>query len=221
MNLKGEVNRMRRRQQARMLGVLAALLLVAVIGVGVWYFLVYTKSPRYALNQFFAAAKANDSERVGRFTDPSGPIIGLFTMASTVMGNQSFDPVSPIFPGYKNADIGQTRSYEIKNITVEGETARAQVTLKVATPNGEVTMNPTYVLRKVENQWKVAIEPTLAGSFNEFVPDAVRQQMIRQIRSVVGNPMVRSMVAPQLNSMRSEIEKYPQLLDFLRRAGLM
>ncbi|MER3402205.1 MAG: hypothetical protein C4337_02630 [Armatimonadota bacterium] len=212
---------MRRRQQARVLGVLAALLLVAVIGVGAWYFLVYTRSPQYALNQFFAVAKANDSERVGRFTDPSGTIIGLFTTASTVMGNRFFDPVSLVFPGYKNADIGQTQSYEIKNIKVEGETARAQVTLKVTTPNGEVTMNPTYVLRKVENQWKVAIEPTLAGSFNEFVPNAVRQQMIRQIRRVAGNPMAQSMIAPQLNSMRSEIEKYPQLFDFLRRAGLM
>lgn len=211
---------MRRRQQARVLGIIALLLLFAVMGVGGWYFFVYTKSPQYALNQFLSAAKANDSERVQRYTDPSGPIIGLFTMASMRTGG-GVDPVSLIFPGYQNTGGGQTQSYEVKSLTAEGETARAQVALKVSTPNGEVTMNPIYVLRKVENQWKVAVEPTFAGSFNEFVPNAVRQQAIRQIRRMTSNPMVQSMVAQQMQGIRSEIEKYPQFRDFLKQAGVL
>ena len=47
---------MRRRESGRIAGILALLVLLAGIGVGAWYFLIYTKSPQYALNQFFAAA---------------------------------------------------------------------------------------------------------------------------------------------------------------------
>lgn len=212
---------MRRREQARVLGIIALLLLFAVMGVGAWYFFVYTKSPQYALNQFLSAAKANDTDRVQRYTDPSGPILGLFTMASMTMGGGGMDPVSLIFPGYQSSSGGRTQSYEVKNLTVQGEAARAQVALKVSTPNGEITMNPIYVLRKVENQWKVAVEPTFAGSFNEFVPNAARQQAIRQIRRMTSNPMVQSMVAQQMQGIRSEIEKYPQFRDFLKQAGVL
>lgn len=212
---------MRRREQGRVLGILVVLVLLAAIGVGGWYFFIYMKSPQYALNQFLDAAKAGDTERVNRYADATGPILGFISMASMAMGGSLADPVTLIFPGYKSAEFGQTQAYEVKSLSVEGETARAQIALKVATPGGEVTLNPTYVLRKVEGQWKVAVEPTLAGSFNEFVPNAMRQQLIRRIRQLAGNPMVQSMVAPQINSLRSEIEKYPQLRDFLKSAGLL
>jgi uncharacterized membrane protein YvbJ len=71
---------MRRRESGRIAGILALLVLLAGIGAGAWYFLVYTKSPQYALNQFFAAAKADDKQKVEQYVDKSGGIVGLLSV---------------------------------------------------------------------------------------------------------------------------------------------
>ncbi|MEN3000441.1 MAG: hypothetical protein ABDI19_01210 [Armatimonadota bacterium] len=202
------------RSAGRALGII--LVLVLLIGAGVlgWYFLIYTKSPSYALNQFFAAAKANDTERVAKLTDASGSLMMLFMQA---IG----DPVTLIYPGYGRQDVGKVAKLEIGTMTVEGDTARAPVTMEVVTPQGNrYTIRPTYVLRKTDEGWKVAVEATFAGSFNEFVPPAVQQMVLRQIRGMLSNPGIAQMARMQLQGLRAEIEKYPQLRDFLRRAGL-
>ncbi|MCS7064918.1 MAG: nuclear transport factor 2 family protein [Fimbriimonadales bacterium] len=202
-----------RRTSGRVLGILVALVLIAGAGVVAWYFLVYTKSPGYALNQFFAAAKANDTERVNRYTDRSGPLMILFQQLS--------DPVQAIYPGYGRQDMGKVEKVDIGTITVEGETAKAPVTMEVSTPQGQrITLRPTYVLRKTEEGWKVSVEATFAGSFNEFVPPAAQRAAIQQLRALLANPGVAQMARMQLQGLRAEIEKYPQLRDFLRRAGL-
>jgi ketosteroid isomerase-like protein len=202
-----------RRLAGRVLGLIVALLLIVGAGVVAWYFLIYTKSPDYALNQFFAAAKANDAERVNRYTDKSGPLMLLLT--------QFGDPVQVLYPGYGRTDIGKVEKVELNSITVEGDTAKALVTMEISTPQGgRRTIRPTYVLRKTDEGWKVAVEATLAGSFNEFIPSAVQQMMIQQARRYLANPGVAQMAQMQLQGLRAEIEKYPQLRDFLRKIGL-
>ncbi len=206
---------MRHREQGRVLAILIALLLIAGAGVVAWYFLIYTKSPQYALNQFFAAAKANDSEKASQWMDTSGMLLAsLSTMAN---------PSSLIYPGFGgSSQVGTTESVEIGTITVEGDTAKAQVTMVVKTLDGQKnTIKPTYVLRKVEGKWKVAVEPTFAGSFNEFVPLAVQQVIIRQLRQLLNQPGIGAIAKQQMQGMRTEIEKYPQLADFFKRAGLL
>ncbi len=205
---------MKRRESGRVLGVLVALVLIAGIGVGAWYFLVYTKSPQYTLNQFFAAAKAGDKEKVSQLTDPSGPLMLLLS--------QAFDPASAIYPGYGQSGTGTTESVQIGEVTVEGDTAKAKVTMVVNMVDGEKrTINPTYVLRKVEGNWKIAIEPTFGGSFNEFVPPAIQNMQLQQLRRMLSQPGVLSMVKPQIEAMRPQIEQYPQLAEFMRKAGLL
>jgi ketosteroid isomerase-like protein len=202
-----------RRLAGRVLGLIVALLLIAGAGVVAWYFLIYTKSPGYALNQFFAAAKANDAERVNRYTDKSGPLMLLLM--------QFGDPVQVLYPGYGRTDIGKVEKVELNSITVEGDTAKALVTMEISTPQGgRRTIRPTYVLRKTDEGWKVVVEATLAGSFNEFIPSAVQQMMIQQARRLLANPGVAQMAQMQLQGLRAEIEKYPQLRDFLRKIGL-
>jgi ketosteroid isomerase-like protein len=202
-----------RRLAGRVLGLIVALLLIVGAGVVAWYFLIYTKSPDYALNQFFAAAKANDAERVNRYTDKSGPLMLLLT--------QFGDPVQVLYPGYGRTDIGKVEKVELNSITVEGDTAKALVTMEISTPQGgRRTIRPTYVLRKTDEGWKVVVDATLAGSFNEFIPSAVQQMMIQQARRYLANPGVAQMAQMQLQGLRAEIEKYPQLRDFLRKIGL-
>ncbi len=202
-----------RRLAGRVLGIIVALVLIVGVGVVAWYFLIYTKSPGYALNQFFAAAKANDIERVSRYTDKSGSLMLLMM--------QFGDPVQLLYPGYGRTDLGEVEKVEVNSMTVEGETAKAQVTMEVSTPQGErYTIRPTYVLRKTDEGWKVAVEATLAGSFNEFIPPAFQQMLLRQIRNLTSNPMAAQAARMQLQGVRAEIEKYPQLRDFLRKAGL-
>jgi ketosteroid isomerase-like protein len=202
-----------RRLAGRVLGLIVALLLIVGAGVVAWYFLIYTKSPDYALNQFFAAAKANDAERVNWYTDKSGPLMLLLT--------QFGDPVQVLYPGYGRTDIGKVEKVELNSITVEGDTAKALVTMEISTPQGgRRTIRPTYVLRKTDEGWKVVVDATLAGSFNEFIPSAVQQMMIQQARRYLANPGVAQMAQMQLQGLRAEIEKYPQLRDFLRKIGL-
>jgi len=202
-----------RRLAGRVLGIIVALVLIAGAGVLGWYFFVYTKSPGYALNQFFVAAKANDVERVSRYTDKSGALMLLMM--------QFGDPVQLIYPGYGRTDLGKVEKVEVSSITVEGETAKAQVTMEIVPSQGKrYTIRPIYVLRKTDEGWKVAVEATLAGSFNEFIPAALQQTLLRQIRNLTSNPMAAQMARMQLQGVRAEIEKYPQLRDFLRKAGL-
>ncbi len=205
---------MQRRVAGRVWALVFALVLIAIVGVLGWYFLIYTRSPGYALNQFFDAAKSNDSERLERYTDRSGMLMMLL--------QQMGDPVQLLYPGYQRQDIGKVEKVEVGAITVEGETAKATVTMEVASPQGQRrTMRPTYVLRKVEGHWKVNVQDTLCGSFNEFVPAAARQMAIRQLRSMVAqNPAMLPMARMQLQSLRAEIDKYPQFRDFLRSLGL-
>ncbi len=202
-----------RRSAGRVLGILIVLVLIAGVGVLAWYFLVYTKSPAYALNQFFAAAKANDAERVSRYTDRSGGLMMLLM--------QFGDPVSVIYPGYGRPDLGKVEKVEVGTLAVEGEMAKASVTMEVVSPEGQrLTIRPTYVLRKTDEGWKVAVEATLAGSFNEFVPLQVQQRLIRQIRNLTANPLAAQQAQMMLQGLRAEIEKYPQLREFLKKTGL-
>lgn len=202
-----------RRTAGRVLGIIVALVLIVGAGVLAWYFLIYTKSPGYALNQFFAAAKANDAERINRYTDRSGPLMILL--------QQFGDPVQAIYPGYGRQDMGRVEKVEIATITVENDTAKAAVTMEVLSPQGQrLTIRPTYVLRKTDEGWKVSVEATLGGSFNEFVPPAAQQIIIQRIRTLLSNPGIAQMARMQLQGVRAEIEKYPQLRDFLRKAGL-
>ncbi len=216
---------MQRNLQGRVLGILIVLVLLGAAGAAAWYFLIFTKSPQYALNQFFTAAKANDSEKVGQWTNPAGQLTTFLTMVATMNPNMaSADPVSAIYPGYKSTVLGQTESVQIGEFKVEGDEARAVVTMTVKTPEGGTsTIKPTYVLRKnADGKWQVAVEPTLGGSFNEFVSKPMRDRFEKQIRlGLRQNPMAQSMVKPYIEGMRAELEKYPQVRDFFKRSGLL
>jgi hypothetical protein len=87
---------MRRRESGRIAGILALLVLLAGIGVGAWYFLVYTKSPQYALNQFFAAAKANNTEKVEQYVDRSGAQLVRDALLRRRLMNPNMANVDPI-----------------------------------------------------------------------------------------------------------------------------
>jgi len=196
------------------LGVLIALVLIAGAGVAGWYFLIYTKSPQYTLNQFFAAAKAGDKEKVGQLADTSGILIPLVA--------RQVDPVALIYPGYAQTPTGTTESVEVGQVSVQGEEAKAKVKMVVNTSDGKkLTINPTYVLRKVEGNWKVAVEPTFGGSFNEFVPPAIQRAQIQQLRRIVNQMGGSEMVRGQMQMLRPQIEQYPQLAEFFRKAGLL
>jgi hypothetical protein len=180
---------MRRRESGRIAGILALLVLLAGIGAGAWYFLVYTKSPQYALNQFFAAAKANNAEKVEQYADKSGAIVGMLSMAATMNPNMAnADPIRAIYPGYIDASLGQTQKVQIDSVAVEGERARAQVTMEVAVNGKTETIKPTYVLVKTENGWKVHVQDTLFGSFNQFYSPRARQALRNQLRAIANSP---------------------------------
>jgi hypothetical protein len=212
---------MRRRESGRIAGILALLVLLAGIGVGAWYFLVYTKSPQYALNQFFAAAKANNAEKVEQYVDKSGAIVGMLSMAATMNPNMAnVDPIRAIYPGYIDASLGQTQKVQIDSVAVEGERARAQVTMEVAVNGKTETIKPTYVLVKTENGWKVHVQDTLFGSFNQFYSPRARQALRNQLRAIANSPE-GAMAKSQLQGIRAEIEKYPDFASLLREAGLL
>jgi hypothetical protein len=209
---------MRRRESGRIAGILALLVLLAGIGVGAWYFFVYTKSPQYALNQFFAAAKANNTEKVEQYVDKSGAIVALLSQAAVM--NPSVDPMRALYPGYPDATLGQTQKVQIDSVAVEGDRARAQVTMEVAVDGKTETIKPTYVLVKTENGWKVHVQDTVLGSFNQLVAPRIRQALRNQLRAAANSPFA-GMIKSQIQSVRTEIEKYPDFASLLREAGLL
>jgi len=212
---------MRRRESGRVAGILALLVLLAGIGAGAWYFLVYTRSPQYALNQFFAAAKANDTQRVEQYVDKSGGIVGLLSAAATMNPNMAgADPVRAIYPGYIDASLGQTQKVQVDSITVEGDRAKAQVTMEVAVDGKTETIKPTYVLVKTEDGWKVHVQDTMFGSFNQFVSPRAQRTMRAQLRTIANSP-AGAMAKSQLQALRAEIDKYPDFAKLLREAGLL
>lgn len=212
---------MTKRESGRILGVIVFLLLLAGAGVGAWYFLVYTKSPQYALNQFFAAAQAGNKDKVEQYTDTSGGIVGFLRTVATMAPNMSgLDPVRMIYPGYGGADLGQTQKVTVDALTVEGDTAKAQVTMEIARDGKTETIKPTYVLKKTEQGWKVAVQDTAFGSFNQFVPGALRQSTARMMRQARSNPLAAQFLG-QLQNLRGEIDQYPQFRDFLKSAGAL
>ncbi|GIV04533.1 MAG: hypothetical protein KatS3mg016_0108 [Fimbriimonadales bacterium] len=212
---------MAKRESGRVLGILVVLLLLAGLGVGAWYFLVYTKSPQYALNQFFEAAKANDTQKVEQYIDKSGAIVGMISAAAAMNPNMAgADPVRAIYPGYLDASLGQTQKVTIESISVEGDTAKAKVVMEVAIDGKVETIKPTYVLKKTENGWKVQVQDTMFGSFNQFVTPRARQMMVRQLRAISNSPM-GAMAKAQLQGIRAEIDKYPEFAAILKQAGLL
>jgi hypothetical protein len=212
---------MRRRESGRIAGILALLVLLAGIGAGAWYFLVYTKSPQYALNQFFAAAKANDTQKVEQYVDKSGGIVGLLSAAATMNPNMAgADPVRAIYPGYIDASLGQTQKVQVDSVTVEGDRAEAQVTMEVAVDGKTETIKPTYVLVKTEDGWKVQVQDTMFGSFNQFVSPRAQRMMRGQLRAIANSP-AGAMAKSQLQALRAEIDKYPDFAKLLREAGLL
>ena len=212
---------MRRRESGRIAGILALLVLLAGIGAGAWYFLVYTKSPQYALNQFFAAAKANDTQTVEQYVDKSGGIVGLLSAAATMNPNMAgADPVRAIYPGYIDASLGQTQKVQVDSVTVEGDRAKAQVTMEVAVDGKTETIKPTYVLVKTEDGWKVQVQDTMFGSFNQFVSPRAQRMMRAQLRAIANSP-AGAMAKSQLQALRAEIDKYPDFAKLLREAGLL
>ncbi len=212
---------MAQRESGRILGILVFLLLVAGIGAGAWYFLVYTKSPQYALNQFFAAAKANDTQKVEQYIDKSGAIVGMISAAAAMGQNMAgADPVRAIYPGYGDASLGQTQKVTIESVTVEGDRAKAKVVMEVAVDGKTETIKPTYVLVKTEDGWKVQVQDTMFGSFNQFVTPRARRVMERQLRTIANSPM-GAMAKAQLQGIRAEIEKYPEFAQLLKQAGLL
>ena len=212
---------MRRRESGRIAGILALLVLLAGIGAGAWYFLVYTKSPQYALNQFFAAAKANDTQKVEQYIDKSGGIVGLLSAAATMNPNMAgADPVRAIYPGYIDASLGQTQKVQVDSVTVEGDRAKAQVTMEVAVDGKTETIKPTYVLVKTEDGWKVHVQDTMFGSFNQFVSPRAQRMMRAQLRAIANRPE-GAMAKSQLQALRAEIEKYPDFAKLLREVGLL
>jgi hypothetical protein len=212
---------MRRRESGRIAGILALLVLLAGIGAGAWYFLVYTKSPQYALNQFFAAAKANDTQRVEQYVDKSGGIVNLLSAAAAVNPNMAgADPVRAIYPGYMDASLGQTQKVQVDSVTVEGDRAKAQVTMEVAVDGKTETIKPTYVLVRTEDGWKVHVQDTMFGSFNQFVSPRAQRMMRAQLRAIANSP-AGAMAKSQLQALRAEIDKYPDFAKLLREAGLL
>ncbi|GIV11380.1 MAG: hypothetical protein KatS3mg020_0871 [Fimbriimonadales bacterium] len=212
---------MSKRESGRILGIVVFLLLLAGAGVGAWYFLVYTKSPQYALNQFFAAAKANDKDKIDHYTDKSGGIVAFLGAVAAMAPNLAgLDPVRTIYPGYGGADLGQTQKVTVESVTVEGDTAKAQVTMEIARDGKTETIKPTYVLKKTDQGWKVSVQDTAFGSFNQFVPGALRQSTARMMRQARSNPIAAQFLG-QLQNLRSEIDQYPQFRDFLRSAGAL
>jgi len=212
---------MRRRESGRVAGILALLVLLAGIGAGAWYFLVYTKSPQYALNQFFAAAKANDTQKVEQYIDKSGGIVGLLSAAATMNPNMAgADPVRAIYPGYIDASLGQTQKVQVDSVTVEGDRAKAQVTMEVAVDGKTETIKPTYVLVRTEDGWKVHVQDTMFGSFNQFVSPRAQRMMRAQLRAIA-NSSAGAMAKSQLQALRAEIDKYPDFAKLLREAGLL
>jgi hypothetical protein len=212
---------MRRRESGRVAGILALLVLLAGIGAGAWYFVVYTKSPQYALNQFFAAAQANDTQKVDQYVDKSGGIVGMLSMVASANPNlANADPIRAIYPGYLDTSLGKTQKVQIDSVTVEDDRARARVTMEVAVDGKVSTIKPTYVLVKTDEGWKISVQDTMFGSFNQFVSPRMRQSMRNQLRMIANSPF-GAMAKSQLQGIRAEIEKYPDFAKLLREAGLL
>jgi hypothetical protein len=125
-----------------------------------------------------------------------------------------------LYPGYPDASLGQTQKVQIDSVAVEGDRARVQVTMEVAVDGKTETIKPTYVLVKTEDGWKVHVQDTVLGSFNQLVLPRMRQSLQRQLRMVTGTPFA-AMVKSQLQGVRAEIDKYPDFAKLLREAGLL
>ncbi|MCS7272762.1 MAG: hypothetical protein NZ550_01260 [Fimbriimonadales bacterium] len=210
-----------RRESGRIWGVVVFVVLLAVIGAGAWYFFVYRKSPQYALNQFFAAAKANDRQRVEQYVDKTGAIVSMLTTAAAMNPNfAAADPVRAIYPGYGGTELGQTQKTQIESVSVEGDRAKVRVIMQVFVDGKTETIKPTYVMVKTDEGWKVHVQDTMFGSFNEFVRPKARQSLVRQLRSIANSPF-GMMARQQLQMLRPEIERYPQFARLLKEAGLL
>jgi hypothetical protein len=203
------------RQSGRILPVVILLVLLAGGGFAAWYFLIYVKSPQYALNHFLAAAKADDVENVVKWTDAGGQLMMLFNMVGA-------DPVALLYPGYnKSQDLGRVEKVEVGTITQKDDTtAEAQMSMEVIDAQGnKETRKPVYVLRKSDEGWKVAVEPTIGGSFNEIVSSAFKARVKREAGRFLSQPM-GEMARAQIRSLQSTIDQYPQLKAFLKEIGL-
>ncbi|MDW8106209.1 MAG: hypothetical protein RMK45_01885 [Armatimonadota bacterium] len=210
-----------RRESGRILGIVVFLVLLAAIGAGAWYFLVYRKSPQYALNQFFAAAKANDHQRVEQYVDKTGAIVGMLTTAAAMNPSMAaVDPVRAIYPGYGGTDLGQTQKTHIESVSVEGDRAKVRIVMEVLVDGKTETIKPIYVMVKTDEGWKVHVQDTMFGSFNEFVRPKARQSLVRQLRGIANSP-IGMMAKQQLQMLRPEIERYPQFAQILKEAGLL
>lgn len=205
----------KKRQSGRILPVVLLLVLLAGGGFAAWYFLLYVKSPQYALNQFLAAVKANDAESVAKWTDSGGSLMMLFT----TMGA---DPVGLIYPGYKSEELGRVEKLEVGTLTQKDDTtAEVPMTMEVVDAQGsKETRKPVYVLKKSEEGWKVAVEPTIGGSFNEVVPPAFQARVKREAGRFLSQPGLGDMVRAQIKSLQAVIDQYPQLKAFLKEIGL-
>jgi hypothetical protein len=92
--------------------------------------------------------------------------------------------------------------------------------MEVAVDGKTETIKPTYVLVKTEDGWKVHVQDTVLGSFNQLVLPRMRQSLQRQLRMVTGTPFA-AMVKSQIQGVRAEIEKYPDFAKLLREVGLL
>jgi len=94
------------------------------------------------------------------------------------------------------------------------------VTMEVAVDGKTETIKPTYVLVKTEEGWKVHVQDTMFGSFNQFVSPRAQRMMRAQLRAIANSP-AGAMAKSQLQALRAEIDKYPDFAKLLREAGLL
>lgn len=210
---------MRQSQEAgRAFWVVLVLALLAVAGVAGWYFLIYMRSPQYALNQFLRGAKADDEKTTNEWLDASG--MGISQLA--VMAPQ-VSTTSLIYPGFKGQSISSWLGLESEKVVkatvgsweVQSKEAKVKIKLELRRPSGKSrTVQPQYILRKnSEGKWLIVVEATFLGSVREFFPpdaqQAFRRTFQRTIRQMVGrNPALGPIIQQQINSLLSQ---YPQL----------
>lgn len=203
-----------RRLYGRVSSVLFLLILLACGAAAGWYFLIYAKSPQYALNQFLSAAKANDTSKVTQLSNTTGALLLAINQAGIAQ-----DAVALIYPGYNNiTEFGTVKSASVESMSVEGDTAEAKMKLEVEQDGKTNTLTPTYVLHKSDDGWKVAIEATIGSSFNQLISAEARKKAAKTIRDALkANPAMATMAKQMIGGAA---EPYPEVKTFLKEAGL-
>lgn len=128
------------------------LIACALVYAGRWYFLVYRQSPGVALTNYLHAVKAGNVDTQ----------YGMLS-ASTIKYFPTQDKYESQFPASRQL-AGRLAKWEVLTTETKGDVTVIKALVAVRKSGQELyqasaeTFNDTYILRKENGQWKLALD---------------------------------------------------------------